>query len=93
MNEDIRINVAQAEQNITLLNKHADNLEAALSQINDLVVNGGLDHWGGDAKDTFLTEHAEIAPKLRACVDFTRDQARVITEVKEAFQGIRIAKG
>ena len=90
MNENIQINVTQAESNITMLNQHADNLEAALQQITELVTNGGLDHWQGDAKDTFIAEFSEVAPKLRVCADFTKDQSRVIKEVKEAFQSIRI---
>jgi uncharacterized protein YukE len=88
MNDNIQINVAQAEGNIQTLTESADRLEEIIIQINELVNN--LDHWQGDAKNSFIMQYMEISPKLRACVDFTRDQARVVREVKEAFQGIRI---
>ena len=89
MSEQIQINVAQAESTINMLNQHSAYLDAAYQQIQDLIMNG-MDHWQGEAKERFITEYMEIGPKLRVSADFVRDQARVIREVKEAFQGIRI---
>lgn len=92
MDDDIKITPLLAEQNIKMLNQHASSLQTVLNQINSLV-QGGLDHWKGEAKDTFVTTYVEVKPKLQACVDFTQDQARVIKEVKQAFEGIKLKKG